>query len=244
MKMIPGAKAASTRTGRSNPKNAWLLLTFGPCLDRFSHFFQSTPQDLIDDGLYKTIALALHPMPHREVSMAQVAQACGAMPSKKKRDADKTPTASIGAALASVFRRRRAEHGGSSHSNDLFRQQRQEIEQFEREEMEELAEEEERFDLPVECTTGPARLDSRVQSQRKASVQLRSAGLGIDSADSSRDLASDSARAEEAEAAEFQAEAEEALAEARLIAALTRQKAANRSEWARKLFSAARRPSS
>ena len=85
MKMIPGAKAASTRTGRSNPKNAWLLLTFGPCLDRFSHFFQSTPQDLIDDGLYKTIALALHPMPHREVSMAQVAQACGAMPSKKKR---------------------------------------------------------------------------------------------------------------------------------------------------------------
>ena len=70
MKMIPGAKAASTRTGRSNPKNARLLLTFGPCLDRFSHFFQSTPQDLIDDGLYKTIALALHPMPHREVSMA------------------------------------------------------------------------------------------------------------------------------------------------------------------------------
>ena len=84
MKMIPGAKAASTRTGRSNPKNAWLLLTFGPCLDRFSHFFQSTPQDLIDDGLYKTIALALHPMPHREVSLALVAQACGAVPRNMK----------------------------------------------------------------------------------------------------------------------------------------------------------------
>ena len=50
MKMIPGAKAASTRTGRSNPKNARLLLTFGPCLDRFSHFFQSTPHDFVTTG--------------------------------------------------------------------------------------------------------------------------------------------------------------------------------------------------
>ena len=46
--------------------------------------FQTTPQDLIDDGLYKSIAIALHEMPHREVSLALVAQACGAKPSKTK----------------------------------------------------------------------------------------------------------------------------------------------------------------
>ena len=38
-------------------------------------FFSTTPQDLIDDGLYKTIATALHPMPFREVSLALAAQA-------------------------------------------------------------------------------------------------------------------------------------------------------------------------
>jgi len=40
----------------------------------FGHFFTTTPQELIDEGLYKTIALALYPMPHREVSLALVAQ--------------------------------------------------------------------------------------------------------------------------------------------------------------------------
>ena len=39
-----------------------------------AHFFNTTPQDLIDEGLYKTIAVALHEMPHREVSLALVAQ--------------------------------------------------------------------------------------------------------------------------------------------------------------------------
>ena len=44
----------------------------------FGHFFQTTPAELIDDGIYKTIATALHPMPHREVSLALVEKACGA----------------------------------------------------------------------------------------------------------------------------------------------------------------------
>ena len=41
----------------------------------FAHMcmFQTTPQDLIDDGLYKSIAIALHEMPHRKVSLALVA---------------------------------------------------------------------------------------------------------------------------------------------------------------------------
>lgn len=52
----------------------------------FGHFFTTTPQDLIEEGLYKTIAVALHPSPHREVSLALVAQACGAKPSKSKKE--------------------------------------------------------------------------------------------------------------------------------------------------------------
>ena len=44
----------------------------------FAHFFQSTPQDLIEDGLYRNIAIAAHPPPHRAVTVALVGQACGA----------------------------------------------------------------------------------------------------------------------------------------------------------------------
>jgi hypothetical protein len=51
----------------------------------FGHFFQTTPRSLIDEGIYKSIAIALHTMPHREVSLSQVAQACGAIPSKKNK---------------------------------------------------------------------------------------------------------------------------------------------------------------
>ena len=39
-----------------------------------------TPQDLLDAGLYKHIAIAIHPEPFRAVSLALVAQACGALP--------------------------------------------------------------------------------------------------------------------------------------------------------------------
>ena len=44
----------------------------------FGTFFGTTPQELIDEGIYKEIAIALHTPPHRDVSLALVAQALGA----------------------------------------------------------------------------------------------------------------------------------------------------------------------
>ena len=49
----------------------------------FGHFFKTTPRELIEAGLYMPIAVAMHPAPHREVSLTLAAQALGA--SKKKR---------------------------------------------------------------------------------------------------------------------------------------------------------------
>ena len=48
----------------------------------FEHFFVTTPQDLIDAGLYTSIALAFHPTPHREVSLALAAKSLGAVKAK------------------------------------------------------------------------------------------------------------------------------------------------------------------
>ena len=47
------------------------------CCD-FGAFFGTTPQGLVDEGIYKEIAVALHTAPHRAVSLALVAQALGA----------------------------------------------------------------------------------------------------------------------------------------------------------------------
>ena len=44
----------------------------------FGTFFATTPQGLIEEGIYKEIAIALHTPPHRTVSLALVAQALGA----------------------------------------------------------------------------------------------------------------------------------------------------------------------
>ena len=44
----------------------------------FGTFFATTPQGLIDEGIYKEIAIALHTPPHRAVSLAILAQALGA----------------------------------------------------------------------------------------------------------------------------------------------------------------------
>ena len=46
----------------------------------FAHFFVTTPQDLIADGLYTALAHAWFPAPFRAVSVALVAQAFGADP--------------------------------------------------------------------------------------------------------------------------------------------------------------------
>ena len=44
----------------------------------FGHFFGVTPKGLVDSGIYRDIAVALHTPPHREVSLALAAQAMGA----------------------------------------------------------------------------------------------------------------------------------------------------------------------
>ena len=43
--------------------------------------------DLIDDGIYNDIAIALHAPPHRSVSLGLMAQALGAMPSASRKRA-------------------------------------------------------------------------------------------------------------------------------------------------------------
>ncbi len=44
----------------------------------FDRFFQTTPQDLIDAGLYRKIAIALQPGAHRLISLAMAAKGLGA----------------------------------------------------------------------------------------------------------------------------------------------------------------------
>jgi len=44
----------------------------------FAELFQATPTELLDAGLYSSIALVMHPAPHRVISLALVAQALGA----------------------------------------------------------------------------------------------------------------------------------------------------------------------
>ena len=43
--------------------------------------------DLVDDGIYNDIAIALHAPPHRSVSLGLMAQALGAMPSASRKRA-------------------------------------------------------------------------------------------------------------------------------------------------------------
>ena len=58
----------------------------------FGTFFGTTPQSLINEGIYKEIAIALHTPPHRAVSLALVAQALGATKVKAKQRQATTST--------------------------------------------------------------------------------------------------------------------------------------------------------
>ena len=53
-------------------------------VSQFGQFFVSTPQDLIQDGLYKALALALYPSPFNVVSCCLVARALGAIDIRAK----------------------------------------------------------------------------------------------------------------------------------------------------------------
>ena len=49
----------------------------------FENFFRRTPEDLTNEGLYKTLAIAAYPgNDHRAVSMALIASALGAVPNE------------------------------------------------------------------------------------------------------------------------------------------------------------------
>ena len=55
----------------------------------FGHFFATTPEELINDGLYKDIAIALHTPPHRAIGLAILAQAVGATSQAHRSKVDK-----------------------------------------------------------------------------------------------------------------------------------------------------------
>ena len=48
----------------------------------FGHFFSTTPQDVIADGLFKALALAYYPGPFRRVSLTLAAKKLGAVPKR------------------------------------------------------------------------------------------------------------------------------------------------------------------
>ena len=92
----------------------------------FARFFESTPQDLIADGLYKALAYAWYPDPFRAVSVALVAQAFGAEEPESKNPMDQVrrlgrkalravlPAATL-AALAKMLDTRRDRHRKKHH---------------------------------------------------------------------------------------------------------------------------------
>ena len=51
----------------------------------FANFFSTTPGDLIGDGLYRDLAIAFFPQPHREVSVATLSKMFGAVPGARKK---------------------------------------------------------------------------------------------------------------------------------------------------------------
>ena len=50
----------------------------------FEMIFQTTPEELVADGLYNKLAVACHPEPHRTVSLALIAKELGAMPKRSR----------------------------------------------------------------------------------------------------------------------------------------------------------------
>ena len=116
-----------------------------PALEHSPFQPAGTPQDLIDDGLYAMIAIALHAAPHREVSTALVAQACGAVPRKMvkgglNRSSSMNRSASMGGERASRSFERASTLGGRGEAMRLGKnraknraRQLEEIKRFDRE---------------------------------------------------------------------------------------------------------------
>ena len=82
----------------------------------FGTFFATTPQGLIEEGIYKEIAIALHTPPHRAVSLALVAQALGATKDAARQAARR---GSAGRATFSSASSASFAGGGAAASHDV-----------------------------------------------------------------------------------------------------------------------------
>ena len=83
----------------------------------FEHFFHTTPEDLISDGIYKKIAIAIQPEPLRAVSLALVAKAFGAQPVEPLLERlAKKPARAIARASLSLANRRSSASASTSRT--------------------------------------------------------------------------------------------------------------------------------
>ena len=78
--------------------------TRGGC--EFGAFFSTTPQELIDDGLYARVAIALHSGQHRTVSLCLLAREVGAVRYRMKEALWEKGGAVVDAAMRKVAERR------------------------------------------------------------------------------------------------------------------------------------------
>ena len=78
--------------------------TRGGC--EFGAFFSTTPQELIDDGLYARVAIALHSGQHRTVSLCLLAREVGAVRYRMKEALREKSGAVVDAAMRKVAERR------------------------------------------------------------------------------------------------------------------------------------------
>ena len=78
--------------------------TRGGC--EFGAFFGTTPQELIDDGLYARVAIALHSGQHRTVSLCLLAREVGAVRYRMKEALREKSGAVVDAAMRKVAERR------------------------------------------------------------------------------------------------------------------------------------------
>ena len=88
--------AEEVRRARATKLPVLLLHEKNSC--EFGLFFQTTPQDLIADGVYKMVALELLPAPHDAVSAVHLARALGATPAKRLEQARHASRATLAAA--------------------------------------------------------------------------------------------------------------------------------------------------
>ena len=90
----------------------------------FVHFFKTTPQMLISDGLYEKLAISCHAEPYRHLSLSLIAKALGAEKAQKHRlfDHNKRAQQTVDRALAKRKEAwvRRSQHIGSLDRSSIL----------------------------------------------------------------------------------------------------------------------------